>query len=240
MASLCSNVTGQFYLISDFRLLVQYLGLPRSLFCPPVVSGFTLYVVLIPGSILTFIFLFLPLTTSSMASVGSSSMASLYDLVQFLGTTMEYRLVSAKGPPHQPTYSYQVICGHLASGGMGRSKKTAMRLAAQRMFDMLSGLAPLTNGQIPLPPVDDEIYSLSGLANPCGALNHLCAIKAIPKPEYKFVSKDLKGWNSACICTVPGFYEKGFGRKKKDARQDAAQAVLIQLRLEFQDAGHPV
>jgi dsRNA-specific ribonuclease len=71
-------------------------------------------------------------------------------------------------------------------------------------------------------------------------LYHLCATKAIPQPEYKFVGEDLRGWNTACVCTVPGYYEKGYGRNKKDARQDAAQAVLIQLRLEFKDAGHPV
>jgi len=94
-----------------------------------------------------------------MDGVRPSSMAALYTVAQSLGTPLDYRLVRAEGPPHDPTYSYQVTCGHLTSGAMGRSKRSAMRLAAKRMVDMLSGRAPLTNSQIPLPSVVDTIHS---------------------------------------------------------------------------------
>ena len=164
-----------------------------------------------------------------------SSMSALHVLANARGTPFEYRLVKAEGPPHAPIYSYQVVCGHLVSGSMGGSKRSAMRLAAQRMLDMLTGRTPLTHSQVLLPPVVDTIYSLSGLANPCGALHHLCITKGLPEPLYTPVGTSPVGWNFVFSCSVPGFHEEGVGRTKKEARQDAAQSVLILLRFHYAD-----
>ena len=172
-----------------------------------------------------------------MAPAGSSSMSALYTLAQARGISLNYRLVQADGPPHSPTYSYQVTCGHLVSGSMGCSKRSAMRLAAQRMLDMLTGRTPVTHSQVPLPPVVDTIYSLTdSLANPCGALHHLCMVKKLPEPLYVLIGKDQGGWNFVFTCSVPGFHEEGVGCNKKEARQDVAQAVLILLRFHYEDA----
>ena len=149
-----------------------------------------------------------------MNPVGSSSMSALHTLAQTRGIPLDYRLVKAEGPPHDPSYSYQVTCGHLVSGSMGGSKRSAMRLAAQRMLDMLTGRTPLTHSQVPLPPVVDTIYSLTGLANPCGALHHLCMVKKLPEPLYALVGKDQGGWNFVFTCSVPGFHEEGVGYNK--------------------------
>ncbi len=71
---------------------------------------------------------------------------TLQELLQRQGQgTPRYRIVSSEGPPHDPTWTLEVLVGGEAMGtGTGRSKQEAAREAANVALDVLNG-----NGQGP-------------------------------------------------------------------------------------------
>lgn len=144
-------------------------------------------------------------------------MAVLYEWCLYRGLTPKYDFVSSEGQDHCPKFVYSVTAGELSATGSSTSKRTAKQAAAQGVLDIIAQKVASQNGEQrfnPAEPMDQDKEE-----NTVGKLQELCLVNSWPVPEFNKPQVVV-------TCKVGNQHVTGYGTEKKQAKKEAAAAMI--------------
>uniref|UniRef100_A0A0A9ZIW5 Interferon-inducible double stranded RNA-dependent protein kinase activator A A n=1 Tax=Lygus hesperus TaxID=30085 RepID=A0A0A9ZIW5_LYGHE len=140
-----------------------------------------------------------------------------------------YNLILNGGGTHEPIFKYEVAAADQTAIGTGKSKKEAKHNAANELLRIMKA-------------TDSAIHSLSDdvtspyegvlKENAVGELQDFCCTHRLRFPEYKLTRDEglphakVFSWS----CTISSFTTEATARTKKNAKQMAAQEMLLRLK----------
>jgi len=167
----------------------------------------------------------------------------LQELCMRRGISPKYDLLQIEGAVHEPTFVYRVTVGEFAASGSGQSKKKAKHSAAKAVLDVIihgPGPAGQNNGSSDVIAQAQQTQDLSNVVspyddgipgNPVGQLQEMCMTRRWPPPTYELTSEE--GFpherTFGIACTIATHKEIGYGKSKKLAKRQAANAMLIRF-----------
>ncbi len=187
---------------------------------------------------------------------GKSAVSTVHDLAHQNGWTVNWFEESETGPAHAKVFSMKVTMGPYEVSGSGRSKKLAKQDAAQLLVAQVTGnevadimgLPGFTGnaGQAGQSGNTSEDYGPqlpqavgqkaisagpSGGDNPISTLDHIVKKHKLGEPQYITVCENgpLALQRFDIKVKLNDMEASGFGRSKKVAKRNAAQAMLDQL-----------
>lgn len=186
---------------------------------------------------------------NKMSQYDTNPVGALQERYQSRGILPFYRVVHFEGMSHNPVFTYQVTIGEMTAIGTGNSKKQAKHAAARAMLDKLDGRTPATPV---LPPNtnldtsgDSSINTQNSQAgntsngsnggaptNPIGKLQEYCVKFSLPLPIYDLANTigQPHQRNFEMCAKVGTVSSTGSGTSKKDAKRNAASALLTKLK----------
>ncbi len=140
-----------------------------------------------------------------------------------------YLLIEESGKPHEPMFKIEAHCDileqNIVTNGVGKSKKEATKIAAQKLLHILQGMN--------LP--DPEKTTLPNGSNPMETLHTRLSKNGYNMPEYELVSQDgpchAPVFTIRATCTWhDSLVEVNVsGTSKKEAKRKAAEAILRKI-----------
>ncbi|KAF6210465.1 hypothetical protein GE061_013571 [Apolygus lucorum] len=157
---------------------------------------------------------------------GKTPVTLLQELLLKRKINPTYNLILNGVGTHEPIFKYEVAAGTQTATGTGKSKKEAKHNAANELLLLLdSGVHSLAN-EVTSP------YEGVLKENAVGELQDFCCTHRLRFPEYKLTRDEglphakVFSWT----CTISSFTTEATARTKKNAKQMAAQEMLMRLK----------
>lgn len=189
---------------------------------------------------------------SGDAPDNKSEISQVYEVANFNGLHLEFKVLDESGPPHQKEYKIQCTVGNITVEETGSSKKEAKRKAAAAVLPKLKSLPPpiKTNRQghrmgwrpnfkkptVNKKSADERDFGEIGM-NPISRLVQICQAKKMKDPFFEVLHDqpipDRRGHPTVyrhiftMQVTVGDKKAEGKGATKKDAKKEAAEAMLL-------------
>lgn len=157
----------------------------------------------------------------------------LQELLLKKGETPDYVLLHNGVGTHDPLFVYEVTGLGKTAVGRGKSKREAKHAAAQELLYMIN------DTERKLESVVQSPYADVLKENAIGALQDFCSIHMISVPNYEQIRDE--GLPHAKLfgvkCTVSTLSTQAEARTKKQAKQAAAQLMLVKLKECLKEMG---
>ncbi|KAH1022309.1 hypothetical protein HUJ04_011730 [Dendroctonus ponderosae] len=140
--------------------------------------------------------------------------------------------MSVSGQSHNPTFSCEVTLDGKSASAIGSTKQAAKHKAASEILELFDIPTSTDCEQFQknefnstlLPPKSNDLACL----NYVGKLNEFSSGNRFSQPIYK---QSMESMTQFCmLCSFLNFEAKGFGRTKKNAKQDSAKNMLKLIR----------
>jgi double-stranded RNA-binding protein Staufen len=149
---------------------------------------------------------------------------------------IDFEVVSSTGPPHNRTFVTTVTVGEFSASGEGASKKASKHLASAKVLEELRKLPPLAKSH-----AASRLYQHGGYGkktpkeldpslNPISLLGQLRQRRKETLPVYTLVGEEgVRNKEFTMQVQVDSHIARGSGANKKEAKKNAAEAMLLLL-----------
>lgn len=148
------------------------------------------------------------------------AMSILHEWCTYRGCAPKYDFVKSEGHDHCPTFFYSVTAGELSAEGSSTSKRGAKHAAAQALLDIVAQNAAGQNGTL---SSSVEAMDQDKQENPAGMLQEMCLAHGWPIPAFDKPQVVV-------TCRIGNREVTGYGAKKKQAKREAANAMIKLLQ----------
>lgn len=180
-------------------------------------------------------------TSASLMMDPGDSVAKLHEIAQRARSELSFEEVSSVGPDHDKTFTVKaVLDGKAYDSGVGKTKKEAKKNAAENALRLLE--------VVQQNPADS---SENATANPIASVNQMsisdnnyvswlheyCVKKRISIKTVESISLESNtAFLKRCSFVVDGKeYPAGFGKTKKEAKEEAAEIAYQSLGVKSTD-----
>lgn len=171
--------------------------------------------------------------TQPNTSLIKSPISEVYEIASQHKMKIDFEVVSSTGPPHHRTFVTTVTVGEFKASGEGSSKKASKHLASCNILEELRKLPVLAKSE-----ANSRLYKHGGYGkkthkdldpslNPISLLSQLRQRRKESLPVYTLISEEgVRNKEFTMQVQVDSHIGKGSGANKKEAKKNAAEAML--------------
>ncbi|XP_071853868.1 double-stranded RNA-binding protein Staufen homolog 2-like isoform X2 [Apostichopus japonicus] len=194
-----------------------------------------------------------------------SEISQVYEVANFNGLNLEFKVLDESGPPHQKEYKIQCTVGNITVVETGTSKKESKRKAAAAVLPKLKSLPPpvktvrqgprmgwkpaYKRSTIQKKSADDSDFGAVGM-NPISRLVQICQAKKMKDPFFEVLNDQpipdrrvhptIYRHIFTMKVSVGEQSAEGKGSTKKEAKKEAAEGMLVLMGYKPSNPDTPI